>query len=112
MQMKTEKIEYYSECVAFFMDKYQAKTGVKYSFEGKDGKALKSILSKIEKIKGEGNTLDLFRHIIQNLPKWDLENALSLTSINSRFNVIIAGITKQKKVSDGYKEQIITDIFR
>jgi hypothetical protein len=105
------KIEYYKESVAFFMEKYLSQTGVKYSFEGKDGKALKSILSKIEKIKSDGDTLEIFKQIIQNLPKWDLENAFSLTSINSRFNVIIAGITKQKKVSDGFKQQIITDIF-
>lgn len=109
--MEAKKIEYYKDCVAFFMDKYLSQTGVKYSFEGKDGKALKAILSKIEKIKGEGDTLEIFKQIIQNLPKWDIENAFSLTSINSRFNVIIAGITKQKKVSDGFKQQIITDIF-
>ena len=106
-----EKIEYYKECVAFFMDKYQLESGVKYSFEGKDGKALKAMLIKIEKIKGEGDTLDVFKQIIQNLPKWDKENCFSLTSINSRFNVIIAAITKQKNVSNGFKQQIITDIF-
>ena len=106
-----QKIEYYKDCVAHFMDKYQLETGVKYSFEGKDGKALKAILVKIEKIKGDGDTLELFKQIVDNLPKWDKENGFSLTSINSRFNVIISNITKQKKVSDGFKKQIINDIF-
>lgn len=109
--MKVEKIEYYRDCVAFFMNKYQGSSNVKYSFEAKDGKALKAILSKIDHIKGDGDTLEIFKQIIDNLPKWDIENGFSLTSINSRFNVIISNITKQKKVSDGYKQQIISDIF-
>lgn len=95
--MKTEKTEYYKDCIAYFMDKYQLETGIKYSFEGKDGKALKAILVKIENIKDEGDTLTIFNQIINNLPKWDKENGFSLTSINSRFNVIIATITKSKK---------------
>lgn len=110
--MNGEKVTYYKECVAFFMDNYQLESGIKYSFEAKDGKALKAILTKIEKIKGTSDTLEVFKQIIQNLPKWDKENCFSLPSINSRFNVIIASIIKQKKVSDGYKKQIITDIFR
>jgi hypothetical protein len=110
--MEKEKIEYYSDCVAYFLNKYLKITNVKYCFEAKDGKALKSILAKIENIKEDGDTLEIFKQLIDNLPKWDLENCFSLTSINNRFNVIIAAITKQKKVSNGFKQQIITDIFK
>ncbi len=104
-------IEGYSESVAHFLTKYQQQTNVKYAFGARDGKALKEILQKIDQMGVGIPNHQTFAYIIDNLPEWDKKNAFSLTNINNRFNVILANIQQQKRVSYGYKEKLASELF-
>jgi len=102
----------FKQCLNFFLEEYKATTKLDYAFSPKHGIALKGILTKIEKVTTTGDVVATFMYLIKHLPKWYKENAFSLCVINSKFNEIIATIKTNKKISDGYKQQIITDIFR
>ncbi|GEM55262.1 hypothetical protein B0A58_07335 [Flavobacterium branchiophilum NBRC 15030 = ATCC 35035] len=102
----------FKQCLNFFLSEYKIVTKLDYAFSPKHGIALKGILEKIEKVSTTGDVTATFTYLIKHLPTWYKENAFSLCVINSKFNEIIATIKTNKKISDGYKQQIITDIFR
>ena len=102
----------FKQCLNFFLSEYKTATKLDYAFSPKHGIALSNILKKIEKVTTTGDVTATFMYLIKHLPNWYKENAFSLCVINSKFNEIIATIKTNKKVSDGYKQQIITDIFR
>lgn len=102
----------FKPCLNVFLDRYKAVTTLQYNFGAADGKALKAIIEKIEKISTTGDTVATFTYLIKHLPEWYVKNAFSLSVINNKFNEIIASIRASKKVSDGYKERIINDIFK
>ncbi len=102
----------FKQCLNYFLNEYKTATKLDYAFSPKHGIALKGILTKIEKVSTTGDVTATFMYLVKHLPKWYRENAFSLCVINSKFNEIIATIKTNKKVSDGYKQQIITDIFK
>lgn len=91
-----------------FVDKwarfFEYKTKNKPSFNGVDGKAIKSIRAKIKTlIKNNGSEekpIDLFHAILMKwdyLDQWQRDNYLDLKTFNSKFNLIIAKIKDIKQ---------------
>ncbi len=106
----------YSQCVSVFLAEYESVTGIKYSFTGRDGKALKELMSKLKSAAkpGAGSVVDNFGFLIRHLPEWYRKNAYSLTVINNNFNVIVNLIRgeygKQQQITD-YEQRTARDCF-
>ena len=90
----------FNECKSVFSAEYLKTAGVPYVFGVKDGVALASIIKKLEAM-GETNIPGAFTVIVQNLPEWYRKNALSIPVINSKFNEIIASISKKTGSTNG-----------
>ena len=90
----------FNECKSVFSAEYLKTAGVPYVFGVKDGVALASIIKKLEAM-GESNMPGAFTAIVQNLPEWYRKNALSIPVINSKFNEIIASISKKTGSTNG-----------
>lgn len=90
----------FNDCKAAFNAEYRKTAGVPYVFGVKDGVALASIIKKLEAM-GESNIPGAFTVIVQNLPEWYKKNAFSLPVINSKFNEIIASISKKTGNTNG-----------
>ena len=90
----------FNECKSVFSAEYRKTAGVPYVFGVKDGVALASIIKKLEAM-GESNMPGAFTVIVQNLPEWYRKNALSIPVINSKFNEIIASISKKTGNTNG-----------
>ena len=84
--------------VKIFMEFYERKSGVKYSFTGKDGKHLKLILARLWDFdKTENGILQRWEFLLENLnDNWVIEN-LSVPVINSKFNEILNKIKNHDK---------------
>lgn len=102
------KTEAYRQCVGLFLEAYEQATGLLYAFSGKDGKALKDILAKIDAIRNpDANEVMIFSIIINRLPQWVRDNYFSLPNINKNFNQIVKQIkdesnSKKRSVSGDY----------
>lgn len=89
-----------------FIEKYYALTEMPMYFTGKDGFHLKQLIRKIQfsfeqkkKVTPtDEQTVETFKFILDNLPKWHVEK-LSLSNINSKYNEIIAEIRSRKSAS-------------
>ena len=90
----------FNECKSVFSAEYRKTAGVPYVFGAKDGVALASIIKKLEAM-GESNIPGAFTVIVQNLPEWYRKNAFSIPVINSKFNEIIASISKKTGSTNG-----------
>ena len=90
----------FNECKSVFSAEYRKTAGVPYVFGVKDGVALSAILKKIQAM-GETNVTGTFTAIVQNLPEWYKKNAFSIPVINSKFNEIIASISKKTGNTNG-----------
>lgn len=90
----------FNECKSVFSAEYRKTAGVPYVFGVKDGVALASIIKKLEAM-GESNMPGAFTAIVQNLPEWYRKNAFSIPVINSKFNEIIASISKKTGSTNG-----------
>lgn len=90
----------FNACKSVFSAEYRKTAGVPYVFGVKDGVALASIIKKLEAM-GESNIPGAFTVIVQNLPEWYRKNAFSLPVINSKFNEIIASISKKTGNTNG-----------
>ena len=87
-------------CKEAFRMEYRKTSGVSYIFEAKDGVALSGIIKKLEALD-EQNVVGTFTAIVQNLPEWYKKNAFSIPVINSKFNEIIASISKKTGSTNG-----------
>ena len=105
----------FNRCQQIFCDYYTKETGLTYVFEGKEGKALKELINKVSGLTyppTDDNVVDSFTAMIQNLPDWYKQNQFNLPVINSKFNAIVASISKNGKgkqqsgVSQSYKDRI------
>lgn len=90
----------FSQCKDIFHGSYENYTGVPYVFLAKDGIALSGIIKKIEDLDSS-NVAGTFIALLQNLPEWYKRNAFSLPVINSKFNEIIASISKKTGTVNG-----------
>ena len=90
----------FNECKSVFSAEYLKTAGVPYVFGVKDGVALASIIKKLGAM-GESNIPGAFTVIVQNLPEWYRKNAFSIPVINSKFNEIIASISKKTGSTNG-----------
>jgi len=76
---------------------YKYKTGETYVFDGRDGRHIKQLITKIKiKVKEKGieetdeNIINSFRGFLASLTdQWILDN-LDVSIINSKFNIIYA----------------------
>lgn len=96
-QTKEREITIFTQCRDSFLEAYKKHTGIAYSFEAMDGRALSSIIKKIGNLENTQNDvelLDSFNVLIYRLPDWYKQNAFSLVIINNKFNEIIASIRK------------------
>jgi hypothetical protein len=105
-----EKPGAHPRCVSFWLDEFRKG----WTFSGVHGKAIKSIIQKIEKVhnaSGKEPTEELivesFKAICLNLPVWFQDKDLQI--IDSKFNEIITqikenknGISKQKQPISKY----------
>ena len=106
---KNEKgVSIFTECKNVFANEYNKYTGLRYNFQVKDGVALAGIIKKIEAnlppapSQGGGEkVVNTFTALVQNLPVWYKEKAFSLSVINSKYNEIIASITKKAGTNNG-----------
>ena len=98
---KTVVSESHTKAIEMFCDYYQNKTGIKYSFTGKDAKQMQSLLTRISKLitkeLTKENLLSSLDYFLKNLnDKWVIEN-LSIPVINSKFNEILNKIKNHDK---------------
>lgn len=106
----------FEQCQSFWRQKYEERTGVAYYWQGKDAKALQSLLKQLETLDGGTKRLDvLFQQLVFKLPEWYQKNAYNLCTINSKFNDIIRIIRQQPNgktnISNDYKARILSDLF-
>ncbi len=87
---------------------FEHKTGNKPSFNGVDGKSIKSIIAKLQKLIKDNNSdekpIELFHAILtkwDSLENWHQENCLELKVFNQKFDTIFA---KLKTVTNGQVE--------
>lgn len=87
----------FNECRHYWLTEVHAG----WSFDGSQGKALKSLISKLKaSLKNAGNdvtdnsTLDAFKILMQALPEWFRDKELNV--INSKYNEIINQIKNSK----------------
>ncbi len=100
---------------AEFEQHFFNEKGIEYYWEGKDGNALKSIITKLRKatndqgeISDDNKILETWQVILKNIhDKWIKEN-LSVPLINSKYNQIVATIVNRGQGSElqEYKEKI------
>lgn len=81
-------LEFYQPCLDFWLKEFHPD----WTFGGQQGKALKSILKKIEKLRKNENDsiVELFKLICLKLPDWYKDKDLQI--IDSKFNEIIEQI--------------------
>ena len=107
-KIRTAETAEYKKFVDKWFKFFKHKTGNDPSFNGIDGKSLKSIISKLEKLikdndSSEG-TIELFHAILskwESLDSWHQENCLELKVFNQKFDTIFA---KLKTVTNGQDE--------
>lgn len=98
-----------------FLDWYKYIKKVDYYFTGKDGFAIRQIMKKIEFQESGARIQDDFRFLLKNInDQWINEN-LSLSLINSKFNEILSKIkngttTKQRESKEDTK-RILEQFF-
>lgn len=81
----------YELCVDFWLKEFKPD----WTFGGQQGKALKSIIKKTQKIVGdETKIVKAFKKMCSNLPEWYRNKDLPV--IDSKFNEIIADIRSKK----------------
>lgn len=90
----------FNQCKLVFSSEYRRVTGVPYVFGVKEGVALAGIIKKIEEL-GDVNVINTFTALVQHLPEWYKKNAFSIPVINSKFNEIIASISKKTGTVNG-----------
>ena len=102
----------YRECVGIFMQEYYNFNHLQYFFSACDGKALKDIIHKLHSLS-DSSVVASFEYMIKNLPAWYKEHAYNLTTINSKFNVIISAIknVKHQYQYTDYEERTARDCF-
>jgi glutamyl-tRNA reductase len=75
-----------------FLDYYLVNKQIEYYWQAKDGMNLKQLITKLKKYTDEDKIPDAFRVILeQNKDKW-INNNLSISIINSKFNEIVSKI--------------------
>jgi hypothetical protein len=84
-------LEFYQPCLDFWLKEFHPD----WTFGGMQGKALKSLIKKIEKLRKNENDsiLELFKIICFKLPDWYKDKDLPV--IDSKFNEIIEQIKTQ-----------------
>jgi hypothetical protein len=92
----------YQLCIEFWLKELHPD----FSFGGQQGKALKSILKKIEKLRKnpEVSIVESFKMLCQRLPDW--YKTKDLPVIDSKFNEIIAEIKTQNNGKQTYNDAI------
>jgi hypothetical protein len=98
-----------------FLDWYKYLKKVDYYFTGKDGAAIKQIINKIQFQNSGAEIRDDFRFLLKNInDQWINEN-LSLSLINSKFNEILSkiknGNTKKQSESKADTKRILEQYF-
>lgn len=105
----------FNRCQQIFCDYYTKETGLTYVFEGKEGRSLAQLVDKVSGLISpptDENIVVSFTALIQNLPDWYKQNQFNLPVINSKFNAIVASISKNGKgkqgsgISQSYKDRI------
>lgn len=88
-----EKESLHSIMKSIFLEHYNKSSTVEYYWEGKDGKALNFLITKLKsKCEKEDQIPDAFRVMLEkNTDTW-INERLSMTLINSKFNEIIRKI--------------------
>ena len=85
---------------------YEKRTGIKPSFDGIQGKSLKSIIKHIEKQQKEGQkTEDTFQFILDRwnvLDDWLQSSCLDLKILNSKINVVLDQIKNGTGTKKGF----------
>lgn len=111
IKIKEGKKEIFNALKKSFLKFYKIKKKKDYYFTGKDGAAIKQLISKLEfSIKSENleisneNIQATFQKLLkENNDKWINDN-LSLPIINSKYNEIISKITNS---SGGLREKLV-----
>lgn len=96
---------------------YRYKTGEEYVFDGKDGRHIKQLITKIKvKVKEKGieetddNIINSFRGFLASLTDpWILDN-LEVSIINSKFNIIYAKAVRSSPFSKRIDDLIDREI--
>jgi len=102
-------LEFYQPCLDFWLKEFHPD----WTFGGMQGKALKSLIKKIEKLRKNENDsiLELFKIICLRLPDWYKDRDLPI--IDSKFNEIIEQIkTQNNGKSTSKSTDTITTINR
>ncbi|MBC6425210.1 MAG: hypothetical protein GDA51_01800 [Ekhidna sp.] len=89
------KATVFARCRLFFLERYEAHTGVEYAWAAKDAGCLQSIVKKIygiAKEREDDHIVSAFEYLISRLPSWYVAHGFSLCVINSKFNEIISEI--------------------
>ncbi len=121
---KTVDEAIFTKCKTVFFDFYCGLVGVEYFWGSCDSRYLKQLIKKIQFVQKDSakQTVDNdFRFVLTHLPKWYIENGLSISLINSKFNDIIASIKasvsqkeedviKKTGVSESYINKIKSDL--
>lgn len=108
-------VQLFNEIKSDFLAWYKYIKKVDYYFTGKDGSAIKQIIKKIEFQNSGASPRDDFRFLLKNInDQWINEN-LSLSLINSKFNEILSKIkngttTKQRESKEDTK-RILEQFF-
>jgi len=103
---KNEKKSLHALCKNYFHEYYFKKKEVEYYWEAKDGFAINQLLNKIKKFTGDNDQkieAGFIAYLQTPKDKWIEEN-LSVTILNSKFNEIIARAKGSDKLSDLKKE--------
>lgn len=80
-----------------FTETYQRKKSIPFAWDGKSGKHLNELISKIKFTTGEKSdesVLDFWKALLENMPDWYLNNGFTPAVINSKFNELIGKIHK------------------
>jgi len=87
-----EKESLHSVLQKIFLEYYLVNKQIEYYWQAKDGMNLKQLITKLKKYTDEEKIPDAFRIILeQNKDKWINDN-LSVSIINSKFNEIVSKI--------------------
>lgn len=97
---ESKEASVFTLCKNAFSVEYRRYAGVPYVFSAKDGVALSGIIKKLEDMN-ETNVPVTFTAIVQNLPEWYKKNAFAIPVINSKFNEIVASISKANRAGTG-----------
>lgn len=98
------------EITKIWFEFYEKRTNIKPSFDGVQGKSLKSIIKHIEKQQNEGQkTADTFKFILDRwnvLDDWLQSSCLDLKILNSKINVVLDQIKNGKGNKKGFTEGV------